>query len=88
MACVRDLKRLQRFWRRMWKTKCVFDSYEMLVMVHFGHQYPLSFDISVKHQHSKDVTNIEILSPSLGFQHHCHQVKHMPYLRVMTRCGK
>ena len=54
----------------MCKTKCVNDSYEMLVMVHFGHQYPLYFDISVKHQHSKDVNNIEILSPKFKNRHH------------------
>ena len=29
---------------------------------HFRHQDPLSFIISVGHQHPKDVTNIEILS--------------------------
>ena len=29
----------------------------------FGHQHPLSFYISVRYQHWKDVTNIEILSP-------------------------
>ena len=28
----------------------------------FCHQHPLSFNISVGHQHPKDVTNIEILS--------------------------
>ena len=33
---------------------------------HFCHQNPinLSFDIGVEHQHSKDVTNIEIKSPT------------------------
>ena len=31
---------------------------------HFGHQHPLSFYISVGHQHSKDVANIEILPPT------------------------
>ena len=31
---------------------------------HFDHQYPLSFYISVGHQHRKDVTNIEFLPPT------------------------
>ena len=38
----------------------------------FRHQHPQSFNISVGHQHSKDVTNIEILSPALQ---NCHQHK-------------
>ena len=48
-------------------TKCVGDKYKMLVTVLdiiFGHQHSLSFNISVGHQHSKDVTNIEIQSPT------------------------
>ena len=39
------------------ETKFVGDSF-----CHFYQQYPLSFYISVGHQYSKDVTNIEILS--------------------------
>ena len=35
----------------------------------FRHQDPLSFTISVGHQHPKDVTNIEIPSPTLN---NCH----------------
>ena len=31
---------------------------------HLGHQHPPSFYISVGHQHTKDVANIEILSPT------------------------
>ena len=37
----------------------------------FGHQHPLSFNISVGHQHPKDVTNILILSPTYL---NCHQL--------------
>ena len=36
------------------------------------HQQPISLKISVGHQHSKDVTNIQILSPTLE---NCHQHK-------------
>ena len=36
---------------------------------HFGHQHPLSFYISVGHRHSKDVANIEILSPKSTNRH-------------------
>ena len=38
----------------------------------FRHQHPQSFNISVGYQHSKGVTNIEILSPALQ---NCHQHK-------------
>ena len=38
----------------------------------FVHQYLLSLNISVGHQHPKDVTNIEILSP---IPKNCHQHK-------------
>jgi len=51
-----------RFWRRD-----VGDGFG-----HFGHQDPLSFYISVGHQHSKDVTNISKISPTLSHQQHCH----------------
>ena len=43
----------------MLETKCVGDGFG-----HFVHQRQLSFYISVGHQHSKDVTKIEILSPT------------------------
>ena len=33
------------------------------------HQHPLSFNISVGQQHSKDVTNIEIQSPTITNRH-------------------
>ena len=36
----------------------------------FGLQHQLSFSNGVGHQHSKNVTNIEILSPTLSHQHH------------------
>ena len=39
---------------------------------HFCHQHPLSFSINVRHQHSKDVTNIKILSLTST---NCHQDK-------------
>ena len=32
---------------------------------HFGHQHPLSFNINVEHQHSKDVTKILTLLPTV-----------------------
>ena len=38
----------------------------------FCHQHPISFNISVGHQHPKDVTNIEILSLT---SKNCHQDK-------------
>ena len=41
--------------------KCVGANFEMLLTV--------SFNISVGYQHSKDVTNIEILSPKPENQH-------------------
>ena len=37
------------------------------------HQHPLSFDIGIGHQHLKDVTNIEILSPT-SRNYHQHKV--------------
>ena len=41
---------------------------------HFGRQHPLSFYISVGHQHPKDVINIEILSPTSLNSHQHHDV--------------
>ena len=57
---------LHRCWWRMLETKCVGDNFKMLVTVfcHFGPQHPLFFYISVRHQHSKDVTKIEIPTPT------------------------
>ena len=53
-------------WRRMLETKYVGDINDIGDgFGHFGHQYPISFYISVEHQHSKDVTNSEILSRKL-----------------------
>ena len=43
-------------WRQLWDVGDGFGG--------FRHQHPLSFSISVGHQHPKDVTNIEILSPT------------------------
>ena len=37
---------------------------------HYGDKHPLSLHLSVKHQPSKDVTNIEIQLPTLCHQHH------------------
>ena len=39
---------------------------------HFGYHHQLSFYISVGHQHSKDATKIEILSPTFK---NCHHLK-------------
>ena len=55
-----------RSWRRMLETKYVGDIKDIGDgFGHFGHQHPISFYISVGHQHSKDVTNSEILSRKL-----------------------
>ena len=35
----------------------------------FGQQHPLSLDINVGHQHSKDVTKFEIQSPTFTNRH-------------------
>jgi len=35
----------------------------------FGQQHSLSFNISIGHQHSKDVTNFEIQSPTSTNRH-------------------
>ena len=43
-------------WRKLWDVGDGFG--------HFGHQHPPDFNIIVGHQHSKDVTNIEILLPT------------------------
>ena len=51
-------------WRQLWD---VDDGFRR-----FRHQHPLSFKISVGHQHPKDVTNIEILSLT---SKNCHQDK-------------
>ena len=51
-------------WRKLWDVGDGFGR--------FRHQYPLSFNIIVGHQHSKDVTNIEIL---LSTRKNCHQHK-------------
>ena len=55
----------------MFETKYVCDNYKMLVTVfgHFGRQHPLSFYISVGLQHSKDVIDIEIQSPTSTNRH-------------------
>ena len=54
------------FWRQLWD---VGDDF-----CRFCHQNPLSLSISISvgHQHPKDVTNIEILTPTLE---NCHQHK-------------
>ena len=45
-------------------TKCVGDEDVDDGFGDVGHRRPLFFYISVKHQHSKDVTKIEILAPT------------------------
>ena len=57
------------------ETKCFDDNLNVsvtvlviLVTIH----HPLMFYISVGHQHSKDVTKIENLSPTWSHQHHYH----------------
>ena len=52
----------------MLEAKCVWDNFDENSQNR--HHHPLSFNISVGHQHSKDVTNIEILSPT---PQNCHQ---------------
>ena len=52
----------QMCWRQLWD---VGDSFDRLC-----HQHPLSFKTTIGHQHSKDVTNIKIPSPTLK---NCHQ---------------
>ena len=47
-----------------WHLKDVVDSFG-----HFGHQHLRSFYIGVGHQHWKDVTNIEIQSPTSTNRH-------------------
>ena len=49
-------------WRQLWD---IGDG-----LCRFRHQHPLSFNISVGHQHSKDVTKIEILSPTSTCHRH------------------
>ena len=62
-------------WRRnvlmMYSTSCTGDGFDQ-----FFHQYPLSFYIDVGNHHSKDFTNIEILSPTSKF---CRQ-----HLKLLT----
>ena len=62
--------RLHRCWWQMFKTKCAGDSFNMLVPFDGEN----CFHISVGHQHSKDVTKIEIMSPTSKNcrQHHCY----------------
>ena len=50
---------LHRYCWRMLETNCVGDG-----VGDFSHQHPLSLNISVEHQHPKDVTKILILSPT------------------------
>ena len=47
-----------------WQLCSVGESFD-----HFGHQLSLSFSINVGHQHSKDVTNIKIQSPTSTNRH-------------------
>ena len=44
---------------------------------HFGRQHPLSFYVSAEHQQLKYAKKIEILSPTLSHQHHCHPFSHL-----------
>ena len=59
------IQRLHLCWWRMLETKYVGDGFG-----HFGHQHPLSPNISVEHQLPKDATNILKLSPATSHQHH------------------
>jgi len=62
-------------WRQLWD---VGDGF-----VCFYHQHPLSFNISIGHQQSKDVTNIEVLSLT---SKNCHQhLLSLKYLAFSTR---
>ena len=51
-------------WRQFWDVSDGFGR--------FGHQHPLSFSISVGHQHPKDVISIKTLSTT---PENCHQHK-------------
>ena len=53
----------------MLEKKCVGDNFEAKNGQN-RHQDPISLNISVGHKHSKDVTDIEILSP---IPKNCHQ---------------
>ena len=70
--------RWNRFWWRMLKTKCVGDNFNMLVIV--VDILATKNYISVRHQHSKDVTKIKTItkiqkmSPTLSHQHHYHRI--------------
>ena len=62
-------QRLHRYWRPMLETKYVDDNFEMVVTVLAdlvtNILYLLALPmLKVGHQHPKDVTNIEILSPT------------------------
>ena len=52
---------------------------------HFRHQHPLSFYLSVGHQHSKDVTKIQIQSPtslSPDYKQYCiNHIRFEPWLK-------
>jgi len=68
-----ELRKLVILHHWMFETKCVGDNYKMLVTI-FGHQHQLSFYISFGlpdfgHQHSKDVTNNAIQSPTSTNRH-------------------
>ena len=58
-------------WWRTLVTKWFDDNFEMLATVSavFCHQKPQSFNISVGHQYSKDVTNTKKLPLTLSHQH-------------------
>ena len=53
----------------MLETKYVSDNYQMLVAVLAISMINIHLHLSVEHQHSKDVTNMEIQLPTLSHQH-------------------
>ena len=66
-----------------WKAYGVGDGFR-----HFGHYNPLSFYVDIGHKHLKDVTKIEILSPTSKI---CHQLRFtnitVTALNINTRKG-
>ena len=74
----------RRCWWRTLETKYLVDKDVDDIFGHFGHQHPLSPNISVEHQHLKDVTNILLLSPKLCNCHQHHTVSNMTVAQIFV----
>ena len=59
-----SILRLHRCWWQMLETECGGDNYEMLVTVLVILVTMIHYPLRLAYQYSKDVTNIEILSPT------------------------